>query len=1008
MDSCAQCGASVPVGSRFCSTCGAPLAVAAEVRKTVTVLFCDVVGSTELGERLDPEVLRDTMARFYAIAREPVERHGGTVQKVIGDALVAVFGVPVVHEDDALRAVRAALDMRDAVRAMGELDARIGVNTGEVLAGDASLAESLVVGDAVNVAARLEQAAPPGEVFVGEATWTLVAHAVEGERVAAVPAKGKSQPLAAWRLEAVDTAAVAQRRRLDLPMVGRESELDLLRWAAGRTAEVKRPHLITTLGQAGIGKSRLVSELPRIRDDVRLLVGHCRATSVSSSLEPLVEAVRGATSTGRITAAEVDALMSGHPESTAVAACLAPPGAAGGPDTAWALSRLIGAMAAAGPVLIVLEDVHWAEEALLDVVDQLVDHGGRNPLLVVCTARPEFADRRGGWGSGTNACTLVLERLDDGQTRRLLTLASPSLPEQEAARVIEAAEGNPLFAEHLAAFVGDDPHSDGLPRSIQVLLAARLEALPEPEREVVSIAAVAGRDFPVVAVEALTGRNVGGELDSLSHRELIEPTAPGRQQFCHALLHEAAYGLIPKQRRSELHMRLARWLDATGGDDAAVGHHLERACRLRAELGVDDETTAQLAEDAGARLAAAGRRADSMGDPVAARAFLERSLDLLPAASPLRAGSMIELAAAGWNLLPNEEVQRLLEDGAERAAEHGLRALELRARILRLGAASEAAPLIASDEYVIAETRAALRELEGLDDPRALATALCAMAESEYSTGRSADALASVIRALDTLRSADEDSVWAVAILNAAVVDSPLPVPDAERLLRGLIDDIGMRPTVRAELMQGQAMLAVIAGRVDDAWRMLDVAREIEIDLGRTHFLRTDRNRAEAMVRAGRLDEARTALQSIAPEEERRGQLRNAAVTRGRLAVVEARLGFLEDARADAIVAADVGAAIGGLEEQAWPALALSEVHLAEGDAGGALPFARAAVELTASCDWVLLDAEARLTLARVLVAAGDPDAGAREARIALELCTAKGYSAGVNEALRVSALAEM
>ena len=203
--------------------------------------------------------------------------------------------------------------------------------------------------------------------------------------------------------------------------------------------------------------------------------------------------------------------------------------------------------------------------------------------------------------------------------------------------------------------------------------------------------------------------------------------------------------------------------------------------------------------------------------PLPRAAFLERSLDLLPAASPLRAGSMIELAAAGWNLLPNEEVQRLLDDGAELAAEHGLRAVELRARILRLGAASEAAPLTISDEYVIAETSAALRELEALDDPRALATALCARAESEYSLGRSADALASVVRALDTLRAADEDSVWAVSILNAAAVESPLSVPDAERLLGGLIDEIGMRPTVRAELMQGQAMLAVLAGRADDA-----------------------------------------------------------------------------------------------------------------------------------------------------------------------------------------------
>ena len=219
--------------------CASPLAsgdeTAREVRKTVTVIFCDVVGSTELGERFDPEVMRGVMARFYAAAREPIERHGGTVEKVIGDALVAVFGIPVVHEDDALRAVRAALEMRDAVRAMGDIQARIGVNTGDVLARDATPGESLVVGDAVNVAARLEQAAAPGEVLVGAATWALVAHAARGERVAPVAAKGKREPLPAWRLEGVDPSAHGQRRRLDLPMIGREAELDLLRWTLDRT-----------------------------------------------------------------------------------------------------------------------------------------------------------------------------------------------------------------------------------------------------------------------------------------------------------------------------------------------------------------------------------------------------------------------------------------------------------------------------------------------------------------------------------------------------------------------------------------------------------------------------------------------------------------------------------------------------------------------------------------------------------------------------------------------------
>jgi tetratricopeptide (TPR) repeat protein len=297
---------------------------------------------------------------------------------------------------------------------------------------------------------------------------------------------------------------------------------------------------------------------------------------------------------------------------------------------------------------------------------------------------------------------------------------------------------------------------------------------------------------------------------------------------------------------------------------------------------------------------------------------------------------------------------------------------------------------------VIRETRAAISELEGLDDPRALATALCALAETEYSLGRAADALALAGRAFDTLRAADEDSVWSVAILNAASVESPLPVADAERLLGGLIEDIGMRPTVRAELMQGLAMLAAVGGRADDAVRMLDAAHEIEVDLGRTSFLRGNRNRAGVLLRAGRLAEARSLLAVVAPEEERRGQIRNASVTRGLLSVVDASLGSLEDARSNAVAATDLAAAIGAVEERTWPAVALSAIHLAEGDVDGALRFARAAVELTSASDWVLLDAEARMALARALDAAGDRDASVIEAGIALELCTAKGYVAGI------------
>ncbi len=677
------------------------------------------------------------MSRFYAAVREPVERHGGTVEKVIGDALVAVFGVPVVREDDALRAARAALEMRDAVLAIGEIEARIGVNTGDVLTRDATLAESLVVGDAVNVAARLEQAAAPGEVLVGADTWALVGHAARGEQVAPISAKGKREPLIAWRLLAVDPAAGGLRRRLDLPMIGRDDELELVRWAINRTSRIRRPHLVTVLGQAGIGKSRLVAEVIRLGEDVTVLTGHCRSTPGATPMAPWLEVAWAAVPAGRTGPDEIAALLPEDPQARAVAACLDPSGASGSADVGWAVSRLIGGLASVKTVVVVLEDVHWADAVLLDVVGQMLGRSEHRALLVLCTARPEFAERHPGWGAGSNTNTIAIERLDDRQTRELLINASPDLSSGGADRVVAAAEGNPLFAEHLAALVGDHDTTVGLPRSIQVLLTARLEALPAAEGEVVEVAAVAGRDFPVAAVEALTGRAIEGELDHLALRELVEPTVQGRCQFSHALLHEAAYGLISKQRRSDLHIQLARWLDERGSDDAIVGDHLERAYVLQTELGLSETAAHRLGEEAGMRLAAAGRRADALGDPARARVLLERALNLLPEDSPVQAAAMIELAAAGWNLLTREHVHRLLDDGRDLAAAHGLRALELRAQILRMGSESEDGPAL-SDREIVEFTDVMLRELESLDDPRAMASALCTRAESEYLLGRAA------------------------------------------------------------------------------------------------------------------------------------------------------------------------------------------------------------------------------------------------------------------------------
>jgi class 3 adenylate cyclase len=990
---CPRCGVENPEQARFCNACGAPVGTegepAREVRKTVTVLFCDVVGSTQLGERFDPEILRGVMTRFYAAIREPVERHGGTVEKVIGDALVAVFGIPAVHEDDALRAVRAAIEMRDAVAAMGEIEARIGVNTGDVLATGATQGESLVVGDAVNIAARLEQAAAPGTVLVGEATWALVAHAAHGHQVEPLTAKGKSEPLPAWLLESVDLLAPGHRRRLDLPMVGRATELGLVRLTADRTAQLRRPHLVTMLGQPGIGKSRLASELQHA-EQATTLAGHCRATASASPLEPLVEAARAAIPDGRFTEQAVAALMPDDPEAASVAACLADAGSAGTIDLSWAVSRLVGAMAGAGLVVILFEDVHWAEDALLDAIEQLADRRRRRSLLVVCTARPEFVDRRSGWGAGANTLSFALERLDDAETRHLLVGASPGLPADQADRVVAAAEGNPLFAEHLAALIADHDPSVGLPRSIQVLLSARLESLPEPEREVVSVAAVAGREFPVAAVEALTGRDVQAELGRLAQHELVVRTGQrGRRQFSHTLLQEAAYGLIPKQRRAELHTQMAGWLDDQHASDAAVGDHLERAYRFRAELGLADGATAALREQAGTRLATAGRRADAMGEPVRASLLLERALELLPDRSPVQAAAMVELAAAGWNLLPRSERRRLLEDGADRAAQLGLRALELRARVLLLGALD--GPY--DPRRALDETNAALQELETLGDQRALAAALCTRAEDERSLGHAAEGLAATRRALDALRSSGDDAVWALAILGGMLTASPVPVAEAEDILSELMDEFGMRPTFRFELLRGQAALAQLGGDDDRAWRLLDTARGLDRDLGRRTGLYLSGTETSMLRRAGRYEELRGTLLPYLAETERLDRP-EAPVARSALVELEVRLGNLDAARA-----ASVGLErADGYEPLTHSRMALAELHLFEGEPERALACARDAASVAAGGDWLLLNADARLTLGRVLTAAGDPAAG-EQARSAADLYAAKGYAAGAAEA---------
>jgi class 3 adenylate cyclase len=443
---CAACRHEIPEGAKFCPECGAPLAPKAaprEMRKTVTILFCDLAGSTALGETTDPEALRTLLARYFERMKEIVERHGGSVEKFIGDAVMAVFGVPVVHEDDALRACRAAVEMRDAFPELG-VRGRIGVNTGEVVTGTE---ERLATGDAVNVAARLEQAAEPGEVLVGVETVRLVRDAVELGTERRLDLKGKAEPVPAYPLVA---AAGELSRRFDTAIVGRERERRALDDAWERVLSERACHLFTVLGSAGVGKSRLIAEFLGSLEGVPVVRGRCLSYGEGITYWPVVEAVlQLGRRPSEPRAAGAIASLLGESEDRGTA-----------DEIAWAFRRLLEEVA---PVVCVFDDLHWAEPTFLDLVDHVADWSRDAPILLVCIARPELLDRRSTWAGGKlNATTVLLEPLTAEETDELIErlLGDAALAEPLRARIREAAEGNPLFVEQMLAMVAESGNGE--------------------------------------------------------------------------------------------------------------------------------------------------------------------------------------------------------------------------------------------------------------------------------------------------------------------------------------------------------------------------------------------------------------------------------------------------------------------------------------------------------------------------------------------------------------------
>jgi class 3 adenylate cyclase/tetratricopeptide (TPR) repeat protein len=678
-------------------------------RKTVTVVFCDVTGSTELGESTDPEALRALLARYFERMSGIVEAHGGSVEKFIGDAVMAVFGVPAAHEDDALRACRAAIEMRDAFPELG-IAGRIGVNTGEVVTGTE---ERLATGDAVNVAARLEQAAQPGEVLIGDSTLALVRASVEGEPVEPLTVKGKSEPVPAFRLDAVREPG---ERRFASPMVGRETELRRLGDAFEQAAHDRSCQLFTVLGSAGVGKSRLAAEF-LAGLDARVVRGRCLSYGDGITYWPVVEILKQLGTLPEGDAARPLRALLGEEETPVQAT-----------EIAWGFRKLLEQEAQDEPLVCLLDDLHWAEETLLDLVEHVADLSRDAPLLLLCMARPELLERRPSWGGGKlNATTVLLEPLDAAETERLIAELGGVGPELRD-RILQVAEGNPLFLEEMLALVRDSGGGEvEVPPTIQALLAARLDQLDPAERSVLERGSVEGRTFHRGAVAALaeSDGSVDQRLIALVRKELVRPDraqlrGDDAYRFRHLLIRDAAYDALPKATRADLHERFARWIEEHGEElvelDEIVGYHLEQACRFRAELGMDVDNA--LRADARQRLTDAGRRAHGRQDFAAALHLIRRALSLVPQ-DELDVILEIDLGDALFFTGQPQETYRHLTAAAERAATVGDRVGELCMRldagVFRLYVEPEGAA--AALDEIIAE---ASPELEAAGDHFAL------------------------------------------------------------------------------------------------------------------------------------------------------------------------------------------------------------------------------------------------------------------------------------------------
>jgi class 3 adenylate cyclase/tetratricopeptide (TPR) repeat protein len=723
MPNCGQCGAELPARARFCPECGARVDVSVgEERKIVSVLFADLVGSTAAASARDPEDVRAAVQPQLARMRDELERFGGTVEKYVGDAVMAVFGAPAAHEDDAERAVRAALAIRDALgRAV-----KVAVNTGEAVVAVAArpeTGEAMASGDVLNTTYRIEEATPAGAVLVGDATYRATGTTIEYGEQRLIDAKGKREPIVAWEaLHARGAPRALDDRRPLAPLVGRREELSLVVDTVVRAKRDCTVQLLTLVGAPGIGKSRLVWELERaLADDPGLVTwrrGRCLPYGDAVTFWALGEIVKeqariletdGQAETSAKLRRAVHDLIADAGEAEWVETHLAPVvGLSGELPTqerraesfnAW--RRFFEALADWGPLVLVVEDVHWADDGLLEFLDHVADWATSSPIVLLCTARPELHERRPHWGARRNAATLALPPLSEAETHKLVTLLlrQSDIPEDLVRAVIGNAEGNPLYTEEFIRMLVERSllQRDGggwqlratevpLPASVQGIIAARLDALPTDQKTLLQNAAVVGRTFWVGALAAMsqcTTAQIEHAMRELEQREFVRRERASsvadeiEYVFRHTLVRDVAYNQIPRVQRSEKHLRAANWFEeiVTGRQDRVelLAHHLWKAAVLAQAAGRGDPALGARAIEA---LADAGDRALRLNSFEPASNYLSAALELADEADSRRPELLFRLGSALFRSVASgagvleQAIESLLEVGdVERAAE---------------------------------------------------------------------------------------------------------------------------------------------------------------------------------------------------------------------------------------------------------------------------------------------------------------------------------------------------